>query len=48
MDEKGCGRKWSWNNFGTIPCLQGMKKTERNFTQDSHCFNCGSNEASLE
>jgi hypothetical protein len=37
MNWKGSGRKWSWPNLKYYPynCLEGLRKTMKNLSQDS-------------
>jgi hypothetical protein len=39
MNQKGCGRKWSWPNlrctYYSGTCLVGLRKTTKNFNQDN-------------
>jgi hypothetical protein len=39
MNWKGCGRKPSWPNltYYSRPCLEGLRKTTKNFRQDRRC-----------
>jgi hypothetical protein len=37
MNWKGCGRKQSWSSLSCYPriCLEGLRKTAKNLSQDS-------------
>jgi hypothetical protein len=39
MNWKGCGRKPSWPNltYYSRPCLEGLRKSTKNFRQDRRC-----------
>jgi hypothetical protein len=41
MNWKGCGRKSSWPNLWYYPgiCLEGLRKTMKNLSQNSRCPN---------
>jgi hypothetical protein len=45
MNWKGCGRKWLWPNLRYYPgiCLEELRKTTKNLSQDSQSLGRGLN-----